>query len=89
MGFRELAFLEDVLHLLHVVVPGRLFVRREVLLDVGSPCLEGGHADWWILTTFLDDVEGLLDHLLVALLGVPSLETTSLLRGILTGLQGL
>ena len=34
----------------------------------------GGHAGWWILTTFLDDVEGLLEHLLVALLGVPSLD---------------
>ena len=36
----------------------------------------GGHAGWWILTTFLDDVEGLFEHLLVALLGVPALETT-------------
>ena len=51
-----------------MLIHRRLLVCREVLLDVVGPRLEGCHTRGRILPALLDDIEGLLEHLFIALL---------------------
>ena len=78
-----LAFLEQGVDVLDVLVQLLVFVRWQGLLEVGDPRFDGGHTRRWLLSTLLDNVEGLLKQVFILLLLVGALGSPAFGRWIL------
>ena len=73
-----LAFLEQGVDLLNVLVQLLVLVCWQGLLEIGDPGFDGGHACRGLLSTLFDDVVGFLEQLFVLLLLVCTLGAPSL-----------
>ena len=77
-----LAFLEQCVDLLNMLIQLLVFVRWQSLLEVGDPCFDGGHTRRWLLSTLFDNIEGLLKQAFILLLLVHALGATTFRRWI-------